>query len=137
MSRGEWQPTRTVQMSIQTAEQHILGHAGPPELYLTTALISIARGTFILQIRPVTQPQVGALCTLNIAHDRPVMRADAALPTDLFEQLITALCRPLPRPATVILLLNEPLIVSVNGYLDIAEDTERLITDLSWVLPLQ
>lgn len=134
---SDWRRTRAIRVSVHTAELHIVGHESDIVLALSGSLMNIARGTCGLRVAASPVAQVGALGMLHIESQRPVMQAEVAVAPAHFESLLGVFRLELPRPASVVLALREELSVSVAGDLAIDADLDCMVTDISWVLPLQ
>jgi len=82
---------------------------------------------------------MGSISTgnLDIAIDRPVMKAEVVLGKDRFSQLCALINNDTSRPITVIMMLNAPLSVNLAGDLFINSPAKLKITNLSWIIPLK
>ena len=132
----EHQHTKAIQMSLQTAEVQIYGADQLEELNLSFSLMSIARGNCNIQVKPVRQNPIGALGWLKISIDRPVMNGEIFLKTNNFEKLITYFRGPFPRPITLVMILDQELLISPVGDLLLSEEKSLKIIDISWIMPL-
>jgi hypothetical protein len=123
-------------MSLQTAEVHIYGIEHLEELSLSFSLMSIARGNCNIQFKPVTKNFFGSIGWLNISMDRPIMNGEISLERNKFEKLLTYFKGPFPRPVTLVIVLDQELVISSVGDLLLAEEKNLQIVDLSWIMPL-
>lgn len=133
---ASWTQIDMIHMTVQTADFQLLGKTGDQRISLSCALTNIARGTCQAEITPagnnVHPIKPGSLL---IQIDRRVMRAKLLLATHYFENLLAALSRPAPRPATASLLLADSLTVNIQGDLHIEQETEIQILDISFNFP--
>lgn len=123
-------------MSLQTAEVHIYGVEHLEELNLSFSLMSIARGNCNIQFKSVTKNFFGSIGWLKISMDRPIMNGEISLDKNKFEKLLTYFQRPFPRPVTLVIILDQELIISSVGDLLLSEEKNLQIVDLSWIMPL-
>lgn len=137
MSPSEWQPTQSVRMSVQTAEFSLVGIKARPQLHITCSLVNIARGHCAANISPLPADSISASGQLRIPIERPVMQLDVGLARPAFDRLTQALTHHLPRPASLIVTLHEPLMVNISGDLLIDQPIDCTVADLSWVFPIQ
>ena len=91
MQRAEFESLNTIQMSLQSAEQHLHHNVGSTQLQLSCALINIARGTCVIVIRPDGEAGKSPFGNVLIPADRPVMQAQISLAPSIFKELITVL----------------------------------------------
>lgn len=136
-ARGEWYPTRTLQMFLQSAELRLIGSAANPELDLSCGLSNIARGSCLLRLLPADVLPAGRLGLIEVQIDRPVMRGELHLPRASFEALARELRHHPPRPVAIVLMLAESLDINLQGDLRIEAVRRLTVTDLSVNLPLQ
>lgn len=139
----EWNKTRVISMSVQTAELQVTGTPRVATLATSASLISIARGTCYLKISPTrelkatTGNQIEPIGQLHIEATRPVMHGDLAINQSDFHMLYEHMRYSPPRPATIFLGLSEELDVSVEGDLAITSAQTIPLLDISWNIPLQ
>ncbi len=133
---SEWTPTSSIQMAVNSAEMHIIGTRGHTELHLSCSLINISRGSasVIMKRRPIDDIHFSG--SIHIPLDRPIMKLDINLPYIVFEQLSSQLNHPAPRPTTLVVLLDETLMVNLSGDLHIDAALDTAISDISWALPI-
>jgi hypothetical protein len=137
---ASWTQIDHINMTIQTADFQLLGRAGETALTLSCALTNIARGTCQIEIRPAADnlrpisPQA-LMGNLTIELNRRVMQSSLLLTAAHFSDLVSALARPAPRPASLTLRLAENLTVSIQGDLSIEKETEIPILDISFNFP--
>ena len=137
MSGSEFDSVNTIQMSLQSAEQHLHHNDGTTQLHLSCALINIARGSCVAVVRPD-----GALChspfgSIHIPADRPVMKAQISLAPASFDELTGLLRHPTPRPVTLVMTVEDRLSVSQDGLLFIDLSLDTVVTDIYWSLPIK
>ena len=130
------QYTKAIQMSLQTAEAHLYGVEHLEELNLSFSLMSIARGNCNIQFKPVNNSFLGSIGWLKISMDRPIMNGEISLERNKFEKLLTYFKGPFPRPVTLVIILDEELVISSVGDLLLSEEKNLQIVDISWILPL-
>jgi hypothetical protein len=123
-------------MSLQTAEVHVYGIEHLEELNLSFSLMSIARGNCNIQFKPVNKNLFGPIGWLKISMDRPVMNGEISVERSNFEKLLTYFKGPFPRPVTLVIVLDEELIISSVGDLLLSEEKNLKIVDISWIMPL-
>ena len=137
MPRTEFDPINTIQMSLQSAEQHLHHNDGTTQLHLSCALINIARGSCVAVIRPDGTLGQSPFGSLHIPADRPVMQAQISLAPKSFDELATKLRHPTHRPVTLVISVVDTLSVSHDGVLFIEESVDTKVTDIYWVLPVK
>ena len=137
MQRAEFESLNTIQMSLQSAEQHLHHNVGSTQLQLSCALINIARGTCVIVIRPDGEAGKSPFGNVLIPADRPVMQAQISLAPSTFKELITVLQHPAPRPVTLVMSVVETLSVSRDGSLFIERSLDTAVTDIYWILPVK
>tara|TARA_A100001011_G_scaffold392440_1_gene480019 strand:+ start:1002 stop:1376 length:375 start_codon:yes stop_codon:yes gene_type:complete len=123
-------------MSLQTAEVQIHGADHQEELNLSFSLMSIARGNCHIQVKPIQDNRIGAIGWLEISIDRPIMNGEIFLKNNNFQKLIHFLGGPLPRPITLVIVLDQELLISSAGDLLLSEKKSLKIVDISWIMPL-
>ena len=121
MPRPELSPVNTIQMSLQSAEQHLHNNDDTTQLQLSCSLINIARGSCVVVIRPDGTVGQSPFGSIHIPADRPVMQAHISLVSDSFDDLAAHLRRPAPRPVTIVMTVVDKLSVSQDGLLFINE----------------
>jgi len=125
-----------VQVSVQSAEVALIGSNSVPSLVINGSLMNIARGNMILTLRATAYDHVGAIGSIEIEQNRPVMQAQAHVSQDQFTLLLNCLKYHPPRPVTLIIALQESLMISGKGYLASEGQNRRMISDLSWRIPI-
>jgi hypothetical protein len=134
--QGEHQYTKAIQMAVQTAELQLIGVDYKEELHLSFSLMSISRGNCSIQVKPTTERQVGSVGWLKISADRPIMNGEFFLQRQNFDKIVNHFKVPSPRPVTVVIILNQDLLLSSIGDLILSEEKNLKILDISWILPL-
>jgi len=137
MARPDFEAINTIQMSLQSAEQHLHHNDGTTQLQLSCALINIARGSCISIIRPDGHARQSPFGTLHIPAERPVMQAQISLAPESFDELSVLLRHPAPRPVSLVMTVVNKLSVSADGLLFIDKSLDTAITDIYWVLPVK
>ena len=130
------QHTKAIQMSLQTSEVHIYGVEHIEELSLSFSLMSIARGNCNILFKPVNKFMFESIGWLKISMDRPIMNGEISLEQDKFEKLLTYFKGPFPRPVTLVIVLDQELVISSVGDLLLSEEKNLKIVDISWIMPL-
>ena len=133
---NDFQHTRAIQMSLQTAEVQINGANHSEELNLSFSLMSIARGNCNIRVKPVSERLIGSIGWLKISIDRPIMNGEIFLQKSNFEKLVNYFRGPLPRPITSVIILDQELVMSSVGDLLLSEEKNLKIVDVSWIMPL-
>ena len=137
MPRPEFDQVNTIQMSLQSAEQHLHHNDGTTQLQLSCALINIARGSCVTVVRPDGALGQSPFGSLHIPADRPVMQAKISLAPASFDELAAQLRHPAPRPVTLVMTVVDTLLVSQDGLLFIDESLDTSVTDIYWILPVK
>ena len=137
MPRPEFESVNTIQMSLQSAEQHLHNNDDTTQLQLSCSLINIARGSCVVVIRPDGAVGQSPFGSIHIPADRPVMQAHISLVSDSFDDLAAHLRRPAPRPVTIVMTVVDKLSVSQDGLLFINESLDTAVTDIYWSFPLK
>ncbi|EJW21481.1 hypothetical protein IMCC14465_12770 [alpha proteobacterium IMCC14465] len=132
---ADLQLTRTIHMTVQTAEKRLLGYKADAELNLSCTLVNIARGNCAVSIYPIADFATPS-GSLEIEVRRPVMNLAFNLQQASFDKLCDALAQHQPRPVDLIILLDNPLQVTIDGDLSIQEKETHNVRDLSWRIPL-
>ena len=110
MPRPDFESLNTIQMSLQSAEQHLHHNDGTTQLQLSCALINIARGSCIVVIRPDGKMGQSPFGNIQIPAERPV---------------------------TLVLTVVDKLSVSQDGLLFIDDTLDTAVTDIFWILPVK
>lgn len=126
-----------IQMAVQIAEYNLHHYPGTEQISITLSLITIARGSCTMIVRPNAAVESAASGQIHIPADRAVMSADLSLRRDDFQNLVSYLRHPAPRPTTVVVKLNQNLAVDEKGVLFIDGPVDASITDLFWSFPLR
>ena len=137
MPRPEFDSLNTIQMSLQSAEQHLHHNDGITQLQLSCSLINIARGSCVVVIRPDGTVGQSPFGSIHIPADRPVMQAQISLASESFHELAAHLRHPAPRPVTLVITVTDKLSVSQDGLLFIDESLDTTVTDVHWSLPIK
>lgn len=137
MPRSEFDSVNTIQMSLQSAEQHLHHNDGTTQLQLSCALINIARGSCVAVFRPDGELGQSPFGSLHIPADRPVMQAQISLSPASFDELVAQLRHPAPRPTTLVITVVDTLSVSQDGILFIEDSIDTAVTDIYWILPVK
>ena len=133
----ETQELQAIHMSIQTADLNMIGFSCEESITLSCGLMNIGRGICSVTIKPSTGTVPLHRGSLNIEINRPYMKANIELDLDSFLKTSELLLRSSVRPATLVLLLDKSLRVNIKGDLLINKETNRIINDISWILPLK
>ena len=137
MPQPEFELLNTIQMSLQSAEQHLHHNDGSTQLQLSCALINIARGSCVVIIRPDGKIGQSPFGTVHIPADRPVMQAQISLAQDSFSALANLIRKSNPRPVTLVMTVKDNLSVSRDGILFIENSLDSAVTDIYWILPIK
>ena len=137
MTPSDWQPTQSIRMSVQSAELSLISVKARQQLNVTCSLVNIARGHCMVTITPLPHDTITASGQLQIPVERPVMQLDVALARPAFERLTHALSGQMPRPASLIVMLDEHLMVNTAGDLLVDHPIDCRVADLSWIVPIQ
>ena len=89
MAESEFNEITEIQMSLQLAEHQLQHNPFQEQLHLSLSLVSIARGSCKMIIRPDRQAAPSFVGALHIPADRAVMQATIALPQSSFDDLAT------------------------------------------------
>ena len=133
----EFEAINSIQMSLQSAEQHLHHNDGTTQLQLSCSLINIARGTCVTLIRPDGLMGQSPFGTIHIPADRPVMQAQISLPLSSFDKLTDLLRQPAPRPVNLVMTVVDTLSVSQDGVLYIENSLDTNVTDVYWIMPVK
>ena len=137
MPRPEFDSVNTIQMSLQSAEQHLHHNDGITQLQLSCSLINIARGSCIVVIRPDGAVGQSPFGSIHIPADRPIMQAQISLAEGSFDDLVDNLRHLTPRPVTLVMTVVDKLSVSQDGLLFINESLDTAVTNIYWSLPIK
>ena len=137
MPRPEFDSLNTIQMSLQSAEQHLQHNEGITQLQLSCSLINIARGSCVVIIRPDGAIGQSPFGSIHIPSDRPVMQAQISLASKTFDALVDNLRHIAPRPVTLVITVMDKLSVSQDGLLFIDESLDTAVTNIYWSLPIK
>lgn len=125
-----------IQVSVQSAEVALVGKDAVPDLMLNCSLMNIARGNMVLTLKSIDFDKVGAIGVVEIEKNRPVMLARASVSVAQFNLVLNCLQHIPPRPVTLILALQDSLTLTPDGYLDADGQDRRMISDISWSIPI-
>ena len=137
MAVSEFNEITEIQMSLQFAEHQVQHNLFQEQLHLSLSLVSIARGSCKMIIRPDGQAAPSFVGALHIPADRAVMRATIGLPQNPFDDLAQKLRLTGPRPINLLATLDKPLTVDYDGILFIDPPVDAAITNLIWTIPLK
>ena len=137
MPRSGFDSLNTIQMSLQSAEQHLHHNDGLTQLQLSCSLINIARGSCVVVIRPDGTVGQSPFGSIHIPADRPVMQAKISLALETFDALVGNLRHLAPRPVTLVMTVMDKLSVSQDGLLFIDESLDTAVTNIYWSLPIK
>ena len=126
-----------IQMAVQIAEHNLHHYLSTEQINITLSLITIARGSCTMIVRPDAGIESAASGQIHIPADRAVMSAYVSLGRDDFQNLVGYLRHPAPRPITVVVKLDQNLAVDEKGVLFIDGPVDAKITDLFWSFPLR
>ncbi|AGI68515.1 hypothetical protein OAN307_c29650 [Octadecabacter antarcticus 307] len=125
-----------IQVSVQSAEISLTGQDAVPNLVIHGGLMNIARGNMVLTLKSRDYDHVGAIGAVEIEKSRPVMQAQASLSVEQFNLILNFIKHRPPRPVTMLLALQDSLAVTSEGYLVAHSQNCRMISDLSWIIPV-
>lgn len=125
-----------IQVSVQSAEVALVGKDAVPDLVINCSLMNIARGNMVLTLKSIDFDKVGAIGVVEIEKNRPVMLARASVSVAQFNLVLNCLQHIPPRPVTLILALQDSLTLTPDGYLDADGQDRRMISNLSWNIPI-
>ena len=126
-----------IQMAVQIAEHNLHHYRGTEQISITLSLITIARGSCTMIVRPDAAAGSAASGQIHIPEDRAVMSAYVSLGRNDFQNLVQHLRYPAPRPITIVVKIDQNLAVDEKGVLFIDGPVEASITDLFWSFPLR
>ena len=137
MLADEFEKTNHIQMSLQLAEHQLFHNPFQEQLSLSLSLVSIARGSCRMVIRPDGGTNTSPFGNLYIPADRAVMSANINLGRFQFDDLAGKLCCLAPRPISLTIGLDKALLVDEDGILFVDSPLEALITSTVWTIPLK
>jgi hypothetical protein len=126
-----------VQMSLQLAEHQLFHNLNQEQLNLSLSLVSIARGSCRMVIRPDGGANTLPFGNLHIPEGRAVMSANISLDQIQFDDLARKLGNSAPRPISLIVTLDTALSVDHDGVLFVDPPLDAEITGISWTIPLK
>jgi len=126
-----------VQMSLQLAEHQLFHNPFQEQLNLSLSLVSIARGSCRIVIRPDGGANTVPFGNLHIPEGRAVMSAKISLDQIQFDDLAGKLRHSTPRPISLIVTLDTALSVNHDGFLFVDPPLDAEITGIAWTLPLK
>jgi hypothetical protein len=127
---------QSIQMSIHSAELHMIGFRSQYEIHLNCGLVNIARGSSNTVIHRGRADDISFSGRIFIPLERPVMQTEITLPAIQFDQIKSELSLQSSRSAMLVAMLEDPLTVTLEGDLQIQADQYCKITDISWMVPL-
>ena len=137
MADSEFNKITEIQMSLQLAEHNLQHNPLQEQLHVSLSLVSIARGSCKMIIRPDGQRAPSFVGALHIPADRAVMQASISLSQSPFDDLAQKLRQSVPRPINLLVTLDKPLTVDYDGILFIDPPVDAAIIDLAWTIPLK
>jgi hypothetical protein len=126
-----------IQMSLQLAEHQLVHNPFQEQLNLSLSLVSIARGSCRMLIRPDGGTNTMPFGNLHIPEGRAVMSANISLDQIQFDDLAGKLRHSAPRPISLILTLDTALSVDHDGVLFVDPPLDANITGIAWTIPLK
>ena len=146
-----WHQTDQINMSVQMADISLDGSSAALDgsspalaLKINCNLKNIARGQCAVTIQPRTDAaeNSGAAETvadgqLHIFVDRPLMTAAVSVSAHYFDQLTRYMSKASSRPMELVLTLEDPLAVSLDGDLRIDSETMIAITGIAATIPVK
>ena len=105
MAKTTYDRVSEIQMLVQIAERYLHHNQSNEQLKLTLSLVTIARGSCSMVIRPNGKHGITPFGKLHIPKDRAVMSAEASISESDFASFSDKLCHPAPRPITAIINL--------------------------------
>ena len=124
-------------MSLQLVEHQLFHNPFQEQLNLSLSLVSIARGSCRMVIRPDGGANTLPFGNLYIPKSRAVMNANISLDKIQFDDLAEKLRHPTHRPINLIVNLGTELSVNNDGLLFIDPPLDAVITSCNWVMPLK
>ena len=89
-----------------------------------------------MQIKPVNKNLFSSIGWLKISIDRPIMSGEILLERNKYDKLLTFFKGPFPRPVTLVIILDQELVINSVGDLLLSEEKNLKIVDISWIMPL-
>ena len=126
----------TIEMRIRGAEQQIQSWTGSESLLITLSLITIARGTCAMVVKPIDK-ETSPNGQLHIPLNRNVIKASVEMPRHHFDKLVKQIARTAERAGTAKMILSTTLVLDSNGCLIIEKPIDASITSLDWSLTLK
>ena len=126
-----------IQMAVQIAEHNLHHYPGTEQINITLSLLTIARGSCTMIVRPDAAARSAASGQIHIPENRAIMSAYVSLGRNDFQNLVQFLRHPAPRPTTIVVKIDQNLAVDEKGVLFIDGPVEASITDLFWSFPLR
>jgi hypothetical protein len=123
-------------MSVQTAELQILGFDFREELQISCSLMNIARGNCNIKLKSVDNVNISMIGSLEISIKRPVMNGEIFFQKEKFDHIKDLFKTSFPRPVTMIILLDQDLLINKVGDLILDKEKKVKILDISWNIPL-
>lgn len=127
----------TIQMAVQTAEHHLRFSHFTEQLQVSLSLLTIARGSCMMTIRPDGQRHQTPIGHLHIPVDRAVIQASVSIAQSDFDDLAIKLARPVTRPTSVVVTLDTELTVDDKGFLFLDQPIDTAISEIFWIMPLK
>jgi len=137
MLAAEFEKIIHVQMSLQLAEHQLFHNPFQEQLNLSLSLVSIARGSCRIVIRPDGGANTVPFGNLHIPEGRAVMSANISLDQIQFDDLAGKLRHSAPRPVSLIATFDTALPVNHDGFLFVDPPLDAEITGIGWTLPLK
>ena len=131
-----FESTTHIEMRVRSAEYQIQSSTTAESLLIKLSLITIARGSCTMQIKP-GNIKSGFSGTLHIPLDRNVIEATIDLPQNHFDRLIKRMIQTAERAVTAKIELDTTLVLDHEGCLIIDDPTKASIKNLTWTLPLK
>jgi hypothetical protein len=123
-------------MAVQTADLQLLGVDHSEELSLYSSLMNIARGNCNIQVKQNNDRLIGSIGWLKILIDRPIMTGEIFLEKNNFRKIFDAFKYSVSRPVTLVVILDQELMLNSVGDLILSETKSLKIVDISWIIPL-
>ena len=137
MLAAEFEKIIHVQMSLQLVEHQLFHNPFQEQLNLSLSLVSIARGSCRIVIRPDGGANTVPFGNLHIPEGRAMMSANISLDQIQFDDLAGKLRHSAPRPVSLIVTLDTALSVNHDGFLFVDPPLDAEITGIAWTLPLK
>ena len=126
----------TIEMRLRSAEQLIQSGSDTEYLLLNLSLITIARGSCSMLVKP-NKEDTDLIGQLLIPSDRNIIEATVELSLRHFNQFVTQIIQTADRAVTAKMMLSKTLVLDNNGCLIINNSTNASITKLSWTFTLK